>query len=115
MHFLANENFPGAAVAALEATGHDVVWIRTAAPGIADRASCPPASQRRKFPENTGNRKTPCYLLILPFSGVVFCRDFITLHINSLITEKQGICDAETGNYASSERSNAVRHGLTRI
>ena len=36
MRFLANENFPGAAVAALVAAGHDVVWIRTAAPGIGD-------------------------------------------------------------------------------
>jgi len=29
MRFLANENFPGAA-------GHDVIWIRTAAPGASD-------------------------------------------------------------------------------
>src|SRR5882672_7100082 len=36
MRFLANENFPGAAVAALEAAGNDVVWIRTAAPGSSD-------------------------------------------------------------------------------
>lgn len=36
MRFLANENFPGAAVGALEAAGHDVVWVRTAAPGAAD-------------------------------------------------------------------------------
>jgi predicted nuclease of predicted toxin-antitoxin system len=36
MRFLANENFPRAAVAALEATGHDVVWIRTSAPGSTD-------------------------------------------------------------------------------
>jgi predicted nuclease of predicted toxin-antitoxin system len=36
MRFLANENFPGAAVAALEAAGHDVVWIRIAAPGAPD-------------------------------------------------------------------------------
>jgi predicted nuclease of predicted toxin-antitoxin system len=36
MRFLANENFPGAAVKALEAAAHDVVWIRTAAPGMAD-------------------------------------------------------------------------------
>jgi predicted nuclease of predicted toxin-antitoxin system len=36
MRFLANENFPGAAVAALEAAGHDVVWIRIAAPGATD-------------------------------------------------------------------------------
>jgi hypothetical protein len=36
MRLLANENFPGAAVAALTTDGHDVVWIRTAAPGMAD-------------------------------------------------------------------------------
>jgi len=36
MRFLANENFPGAAVAALEAAGHDVLWIRTEAPGTND-------------------------------------------------------------------------------
>jgi Domain of unknown function (DUF5615) len=37
MRFLANENFPGAAVTALEAAGHDIVWVRTEAPGVADR------------------------------------------------------------------------------
>jgi predicted nuclease of predicted toxin-antitoxin system len=37
MRFLADENFPGAAVAALHAAGHDVVWVRIAAPGVADR------------------------------------------------------------------------------
>ncbi len=36
MRFLANENFAGAAVQELEAAGHDVVWVRTAAPGMAD-------------------------------------------------------------------------------
>jgi predicted nuclease of predicted toxin-antitoxin system len=36
MRFLANENFPGAAVRELEAAGHDVVWIRTAAPDASD-------------------------------------------------------------------------------
>jgi predicted nuclease of predicted toxin-antitoxin system len=36
MRFLANENFPGAAVAALETAGHDIVWVRTAAPGSTD-------------------------------------------------------------------------------
>jgi hypothetical protein len=30
------KNFPGAAVTALEAAGHDVVWVRTAAPGTSD-------------------------------------------------------------------------------
>lgn len=36
MRFLANENFPGAAVTALAAAGHDVVWVRIAAPGTTD-------------------------------------------------------------------------------
>jgi len=36
MRFFANENFPGAAVTALEAAGHDVVWMRIAAPGATD-------------------------------------------------------------------------------
>ncbi len=36
MRFLANENIPGDAVTAIEATGHDVVWIRTAARGSKD-------------------------------------------------------------------------------
>jgi predicted nuclease of predicted toxin-antitoxin system len=37
MRFLANENIPGDAVLALQRDGHDVVWIRTAAPGSTDR------------------------------------------------------------------------------
>jgi hypothetical protein len=36
MRFLANENFPGAAVSQLTSAGHDVVWVRTAAPGASD-------------------------------------------------------------------------------
>ena len=36
MRFLANENFPGAAVTALTAGGHDVVWVRVSAPGTSD-------------------------------------------------------------------------------
>ncbi len=36
MRFLANENFPGEAVAALQSDGHDVAWVRTAAPGSKD-------------------------------------------------------------------------------
>jgi predicted nuclease of predicted toxin-antitoxin system len=36
MRFLANENFPGPAVAALQAAGHDIVWVRTTKPGATD-------------------------------------------------------------------------------
>ena len=36
MRFLADENFPGAAISALVAAGRDVVWIGLAAPGSSD-------------------------------------------------------------------------------
>ncbi|MCX7313611.1 MAG: DUF5615 family PIN-like protein [Alphaproteobacteria bacterium] len=36
MRFLANENVPGDAVTALGLAGHDIVWVRTAAPGSKD-------------------------------------------------------------------------------
>jgi predicted nuclease of predicted toxin-antitoxin system len=37
MRILANENFPEDAVVALRNAGHDVVWIRSEAPGSSDR------------------------------------------------------------------------------
>ena len=36
MKLLANENFPSDAVEALRASGHDVLWVRTAFPGASD-------------------------------------------------------------------------------
>jgi len=36
MRFIANENFPYDAVTALRERGHDVVWVRTDAPGSSD-------------------------------------------------------------------------------
>jgi predicted nuclease of predicted toxin-antitoxin system len=36
MRFLADENFPRAAVEALRAGGHDVAWVRVDAPGSTD-------------------------------------------------------------------------------
>jgi len=36
MRILADENFPGLAVAALRQQGHDVRWVRTEAPGMSD-------------------------------------------------------------------------------
>jgi hypothetical protein len=36
MRFLADENFPGAAVDALVRAGHDVAWIAKIAPGMPD-------------------------------------------------------------------------------
>lgn len=38
MRILADENFPGIAVNELRGRGHNVVWVRTARPGIGDRA-----------------------------------------------------------------------------
>ena len=36
MRLLADENFPGAAVDALRDAGHEIVWVRTTAPGATD-------------------------------------------------------------------------------
>jgi predicted nuclease of predicted toxin-antitoxin system len=49
MRLLANENFPGAAVTVLEAAGHDVVWVRTAAPGTADPDVLAWAAQEKRI------------------------------------------------------------------
>jgi predicted nuclease of predicted toxin-antitoxin system len=38
VRFLANENFPGDAVAALRSAGHDVGWVRIDSPGVSDEA-----------------------------------------------------------------------------
>jgi predicted nuclease of predicted toxin-antitoxin system len=49
MRFLANENFPGAAVEALRLAGHDVVWVRTEAPGSADESVLVSAVQESRI------------------------------------------------------------------
>lgn len=38
MRILADENFPGDIVKTLRIEGYDVLWIRTDAPGISDKA-----------------------------------------------------------------------------
>jgi predicted nuclease of predicted toxin-antitoxin system len=38
MRFLADENFPAAAVRTLQEAGHDIVWVRIAAAGSSDPA-----------------------------------------------------------------------------
>jgi len=37
MRFLADENFPGDAVTALQEQGYDIVWVRIDAPGSSDQ------------------------------------------------------------------------------
>jgi predicted nuclease of predicted toxin-antitoxin system len=49
MRFLADENFPRAAVDALLRAGHDVVWIGTAAPGMADTEVVSLAARERRI------------------------------------------------------------------
>ncbi len=49
MRLLANENFPGDAIEALRNDGHDVLWIRTAAPGSDDRAVLARAQTERRI------------------------------------------------------------------
>ena len=45
MRFLANENFPGAAVDTLRAAGQEVAWVRTDAPGSTDEQVLARAAQ----------------------------------------------------------------------
>jgi predicted nuclease of predicted toxin-antitoxin system len=49
MDFLANENFPGEAINALREAGHNVVWIRTEAPGIGDKEVLARARQENRI------------------------------------------------------------------
>ncbi|MBI5305408.1 MAG: DUF5615 family PIN-like protein [Chloroflexi bacterium] len=49
MRFLANENFPGDAVQALRDHDHDVVWIRTDAPGSRDDAILQRARREKRI------------------------------------------------------------------
>ncbi len=48
MRILANENFPGDAVSALIAQGHDVVWIRVDAPGTSETVILARAQTERR-------------------------------------------------------------------
>jgi predicted nuclease of predicted toxin-antitoxin system len=50
MRLLADENFPGTAVTALIAAGHDVVWVRNAAPGMSDRDVLAWATRDKRTP-----------------------------------------------------------------
>ena len=49
MRFLANENFPGDAVAALRDGGHDVAWMRTEGPGESDQEVLARAQRERRI------------------------------------------------------------------
>jgi predicted nuclease of predicted toxin-antitoxin system len=49
VRFLADENFPKAAVAALAASGHDVAWVRLTAPGAADADVLMVAANERRL------------------------------------------------------------------
>jgi predicted nuclease of predicted toxin-antitoxin system len=63
MRILADENFPGDAVTALRERGHDVVWIRTEAPGVSDGDVLARAQARRQEP-----------LITKDFGGLAFRR-----------------------------------------
>ncbi len=49
MRFLADENFPGLAVAALRSAGHDVLWICEASPGSSDQEVLQIAGKERRI------------------------------------------------------------------
>ncbi|HEX3952164.1 MAG TPA: DUF5615 family PIN-like protein [Stellaceae bacterium] len=67
MRFLADENFPRAAVEALRDAGHDVIWIRTTEPGAPDQAVLDRAAREQRilltfdkdFGELAGNSPLP--------------------------------------------------------
>jgi predicted nuclease of predicted toxin-antitoxin system len=76
MRILANENFPGEAVKVLRSGGHDVVWVRTDAPGSKDRAVLEWAEAERRllltFDKDFGEL---AYRLRMPASsGVILFR-----------------------------------------
>ena len=60
MRFPANENFLGAAVTALEAAGHNVVWVRIAAPGTTDLDVLACAARNDQPPTEANQYQTPC-------------------------------------------------------
>lgn len=49
MRFLADENFPGIAVTTLRSMKHDVVWVRTTAPGSSDEAVLNMAQKEKRI------------------------------------------------------------------
>jgi len=49
MRFLADENFPGDAVAARRDNGHDVEWVRSDAPGSRDSEVLARASSEKRI------------------------------------------------------------------
>ena len=70
MLILANENFPGEAVNALRSGGHDVIWVRTDAPGSKDQAVLERADAEKRllltFDKDFGEL---AYRLCMPSSG----------------------------------------------
>jgi predicted nuclease of predicted toxin-antitoxin system len=91
MRFLANENFPGAAVEAMRGAGHDVAWVRTEAPGSTEESVLAWAVQegrilltfdkdfgelawRARLPSQCGIVLFRLFLLPPDRVGVVLCR-----------------------------------------
>jgi predicted nuclease of predicted toxin-antitoxin system len=79
MRFLADENFQGAAVAVLRATGHDVVWVLTESPGKDDDGVLDWAIRENRilltFDKDFGELAANASL---PVSGVILFRLQIT-------------------------------------
>jgi predicted nuclease of predicted toxin-antitoxin system len=96
MRFLANENFPRAAVEALRATGNDVAWMMTISPGRSDQEVLALAAREgrilltfdKDFGELAKNSKLPAA------SGVILLRvplprpDGVGAQLAALITAR---------------------------
>ena len=78
MRLCADENLPGACVAALREAGHDVRWIREVLPGATDEAVLACARQEKRllltFDKDFGalvfqsNRRTPAGIVLFRLS-----------------------------------------------
>ena len=79
MRFLADENFPGAAVTVLRTIGHDVVWVLTESPGKDDDGVLDWAIRERRilltFDKDFGELAANASL---PMSGVILFRLQVT-------------------------------------
>lgn len=98
MRFPANENFPGAAVAALRDRGHDVSWARTDFPGAIDKEVLARAQQEARvlvtFDKDFGELAWPARLPAE--SGIVLFR--IPMPAPAQVGEKlAGTLAARTG------------------
>ena len=104
MRFLADENFPGGTVIALERNGHDVVWARKDYPGASDKYLSEIAQSENRiiltfdkdFGEITFRQKLPITCGIVLFRGRISSLS----HFAEFAVQVLESRDDWTGNFA---------------